>query len=158
MATLTSGVGGIRSMHSDIKGVYKCFRNALILVGLSDSGLMCLCFFVFLFLFFRWEQVPSLRTPTRTTTTPPTVSSCIWTPEMRSSSNWTEAKPTVATTTNTALSPVSSYMPTEPQSSRRREEEEDDGTGRSRLYHPSALFSLHRIIRRFNHLFIYLFF
>ncbi|XP_040548240.1 C1q-related factor isoform X1 [Gallus gallus] len=57
---------------------------------------------------------PSRRMRTRTTTTPATASSCTWMRATRSSSSWTGAKPTAATTTNTAPSRASSSTRTEP--------------------------------------------
>lgn len=63
--------------------------------------------------FSRSGPVPSPKTRIRVMTTPATVSFFIWMQGMRSSSNWTGARPMGATATNTAPSQASCCMLTE---------------------------------------------
>ena len=71
----------------------------------AHKHLSCLC--------LRWGPVRSLRMPIRTTTTPPTVSSCTWTWGTKCVCSWTGAKFTGETPTNTAPSLASSSTPTD---------------------------------------------
>lgn len=79
----------------------KCFHPSSLLTN------TCVC------LPLRFEPVQSLRMQIRTTTMPPTVSSCTWMWVTRCVCSWTGAKSTGATPINTAPSLASSSTPIE---------------------------------------------